>query len=301
MVILVVMATVLCPSSSNLKRERSQSFRSMAKTYCCLLLILLIRQLLCSFAITSEVLFLSDHVPCQRTIRCGCIVSCHNHDFPQLTFTFESLSCPLSPDSKKLDHLTVNIKTLETFVNENETVELSVAFRDQSLSHALDKIINPMINVSEHKVNGNRDEEDLEDSSFSAQSRSTNSPDIQAEENAEKIAEGKDKALAENSAGCVEEKCRVHSISSNVLSNGAETESVALETPATAPPPPTNPNPHRTQTGSDLIPGAQVFHVHEDIQALNAFTEESVTGRESSCPLRLIILFIGLCIARIEF
>lgn len=74
-----------------------------------------------------------------------------------------------------------------------------------------------MTSDSEHKVNDNRDEEDLEDYNSSAQSRSTNSPDMQAEENAEKIADVKENAFTENSAGCIEEKCRVHSISTNVL------------------------------------------------------------------------------------
>lgn len=74
-----------------------------------------------------------------------------------------------------------------------------------------------MTSDSEHKVNDNRDEEDLEDYNSSAQSRSTNSPDMQAEENAEKVAEVKENAFTENCAGCVEEKCRVHSISTNAL------------------------------------------------------------------------------------
>lgn len=74
-----------------------------------------------------------------------------------------------------------------------------------------------MTSDSEHKVNDNRDEEDLEDYNSSAQYRSTNSPDMQAEENAEKIADVKENAFTENSAGCIEEKCRVHSISTNVL------------------------------------------------------------------------------------
>lgn len=165
-------------------------------------------------------------MPCGKTTNSHHIVSCHTQDFPRLAFRFESLSSPLSLSSKKLDHMTVNINTLETFLNENVTVKLSATVHDRSICQALGKIIRLMINESEHKVSDNRDEEDLKDCDSSAESRSTNSPDIsQAEENGEKIAEVKDNGFTENNVGYVEGKCnvscerscQVHSISANVL------------------------------------------------------------------------------------